>query len=747
MPEPVSQRLRLARSAAAAGYRVFPLKPDTKEPATRHGFKDATSDAEQVEAWWTQDPTYGIGLATGMQDNGLWVGVVDVDAKHGGVLAWKQLTRDNGGGWQRHMPIHKTPRAGYHIFGQADPALGLNASNGFPRGIDTRGDGGYVVLPDSRFVDTETGEIGSYKATDNNLWSIVPGAFPVWVIDMWSDGPQHDMVVRHPSTQPVDADSPLAWMKANIDWYAELERDLFTIEADFGGEVRWTRPGKTRGTSLSLHLTGNGCVVVWSENCPEWMVDHRCGQFTRDGHWSLNGFQYICARDHGGDVRAAMSAIRREMMPPPDAAGRVVTTEAGGEPSAVALEVPQLPESFWDRPDLDHIRRAAWAGLAAPDATFLHVATRFATTIHPSWLLPLGGTLDVFGVVIAPSGGAKGLAAKAARRLFPGPPQGRDCKIRMDRTISSGEGLVEGFMGSVKVDDKMERQVVNQATHFIIDEGTTLIAQLGREGSTVIGVLCSAWVGEAIGQQLADGAKTRWIPPHKVRVCSVINIQVALAGELYSPKLRATGFTGRCTFVSGQDPHIPDEIIDDPGPLRLMDWSAPPTYSGQLTYPAEVHATVRAEIMGSHRGTLGRDERQSHRILQRVKWAQILAMMDGRQEMNLDDWRRGGDLVDLSGSMLTMLDVTHEAVAKLESFQRLQTRAEGEAYVEDAKISHAVRRVERWVLARVPSGGVGLKALRRKIDSRDRLAFDEAVDNLLRDGRLLRDADDTLTLP
>src|SRR6185503_15710509 len=114
---------------------------------------------------------------------------------------------------------------------------------------------------------------------------------------------------RHPSTQPVDADSPLAWMKANIDWYAELERDLFTIEADFGGEVRWTRPGKTRGTSLSLHLTGNGCVVVWSENCPEWMVDHRCGQLTRDGHWSLNGFQYICARDHGGDVRAARSAI------------------------------------------------------------------------------------------------------------------------------------------------------------------------------------------------------------------------------------------------------------------------------------------------------------------------------------------------------------------------------------------------------------------------------------------------------
>jgi hypothetical protein len=103
-------------------------------------------------------------------------------------------------------------------------------------------------------------------------------------------------------------------MKANIDWFAELEADGFTVQADFGGEVRWTRPGKTRGTSLSLHPQGNGCVVVWSENCPEWMVDRRCGQPTSDGHWSMNGFQYICARDFGGDIAAAMSHIPPELM-------------------------------------------------------------------------------------------------------------------------------------------------------------------------------------------------------------------------------------------------------------------------------------------------------------------------------------------------------------------------------------------------------------------------------------------------
>jgi hypothetical protein len=203
-----NERLRLALALGQMGYRIFPLKPNTKEPATLHGFKDATSDVEQIEQWWSDiDPEYNIGLACGMQDNGRYIAVVDVDAKHGGVLAWKQLTRDHGSAWQRYMPIHRTPRQGFHIFGAVDPDLRLNAANGFPRGIDTRGEGGYVVLPDSVFIDTETGEIGSYVCTTNNLWSTEPGAFPAWVIELWLAGPQRISLERHPSAL-VDEDGP-----------------------------------------------------------------------------------------------------------------------------------------------------------------------------------------------------------------------------------------------------------------------------------------------------------------------------------------------------------------------------------------------------------------------------------------------------------------------------------------------------------------------------------------------------------
>ena len=744
VPEPVNQRLRLALAIATLGYRIFPLKPKTKEPATKHGFKDATSDVEQVRRWWTENPDYNIGLATGMQDNGMWVGVIDVDAKHGGVLAWKQLTRDHGGGWQRKAPIHRTPRDGYHVFGRADPALGLNSANGFPEGIDTRGDGGYVVLPDSVFVDPETGVIGDYRMTTNNLWEAEPQFFPDWTIERWQyrpEPPRKTSAERHPSTQP--GTSPADWCRAHVSLQMLMESVGWTQAGgpDHEGRIPMTRPKKSTGVSGNINPSGES-VYIFTTEIPAYARPF--GRVGNDGlPNNYSAWDFLCGFVCKGDTTEAARLMFRQM-PPPDTAGRV-PAEAAAEPSAVALEVPQLPESFWQRPVLAHIRQAAWHYLASPDATLLHVMTRFATTVHPKWTLPMKGTLDVYGVVISPSGAGKGQANKAGRGLWPGPTRSR--LIAMDQTPSSGEGLIEAFMGA---QDKVtgERPVVGQAAHFIVDEGTTLIAQLGRDGATIIGTLCSAWVGEALGQLLSDRNRSRYIPPLTVRVCSTINIQNELAGQLYSDVLKATGFTGRCTFVCGQDPKMPDVPVDDPGPLKLMDWSAPPTYSGVLSYPSEVHAAVREEILAGHRGTLDRDPRQSHRILQRVKWSMILAMMDGRQEMSLEDWALGGDLLTLSGAVLTMLDAQHATTAKQQSFAKLQTRAEAEAFVDDTKATHVVRRVERWVLGHIPKGdGIGFKALRRKTDGPSRMAYDEAVDNLVREGKVLRSADDVLTLP
>jgi Bifunctional DNA primase/polymerase, N-terminal len=37
---------------AAQGRAVFPCRPGTKEPATRRGFKDATTNPATIRRWW-----------------------------------------------------------------------------------------------------------------------------------------------------------------------------------------------------------------------------------------------------------------------------------------------------------------------------------------------------------------------------------------------------------------------------------------------------------------------------------------------------------------------------------------------------------------------------------------------------------------------------------------------------------------------------------------------------------------------
>ena len=55
------------------GLAVFPLEERGKRPKTRNGFKDATTDAAQVKAWWQQWPNANIGIATGKRSGGIVV--------------------------------------------------------------------------------------------------------------------------------------------------------------------------------------------------------------------------------------------------------------------------------------------------------------------------------------------------------------------------------------------------------------------------------------------------------------------------------------------------------------------------------------------------------------------------------------------------------------------------------------------------------------------------------------------------
>ena len=97
---------------AAAGMAVFPLVPKSKIPLISkaeggEGWKDATTDLEQVRAWWTRWPDANIGYTP----RGRHL-IIDIDLRHQGKEAWAQLNQ--------HIPMPETRRVktgnGYHLY-------------------------------------------------------------------------------------------------------------------------------------------------------------------------------------------------------------------------------------------------------------------------------------------------------------------------------------------------------------------------------------------------------------------------------------------------------------------------------------------------------------------------------------------------------------------------------------------------------------------------------------------------------
>src|SRR5215469_4004528 len=64
-----------------------------KHPRTAHGVKDATSDTEQIKAWWKTWPQANVGIDAG-EKNGIVV--LDIDVCHGGEETLAQCERELG---------------------------------------------------------------------------------------------------------------------------------------------------------------------------------------------------------------------------------------------------------------------------------------------------------------------------------------------------------------------------------------------------------------------------------------------------------------------------------------------------------------------------------------------------------------------------------------------------------------------------------------------------------------------------
>jgi Bifunctional DNA primase/polymerase, N-terminal len=118
------------------GYAVFPCAED-KRPTLKGWPERASTDPNEIARLWWDHGGPLIGIATGQRSG---VDVLDFDVKHNEALWW----------WRTHRPrlpataAYRTRSGGLHLYFRHTEGV-RNTASRVIKGIDTRGDGGFVI--------------------------------------------------------------------------------------------------------------------------------------------------------------------------------------------------------------------------------------------------------------------------------------------------------------------------------------------------------------------------------------------------------------------------------------------------------------------------------------------------------------------------------------------------------------------------------------------------------------------------
>jgi len=175
--------LKAALAVARNGKPVFPCKPSGKEPLTKRGHLEATTDPRKIHMWWKRWPDANIGVPTGRRSQVL---VLDVDHPAG----LDALKADHS-----RLPetrTHSTGSGGMHyLFAYPADEEIRNSASKLAEGLDVRGEGGYIIVPPSRTTRP-------YEVLD----ALPPADTPPWLREILTEPQRTAGKVRMIRTAP-----------------------------------------------------------------------------------------------------------------------------------------------------------------------------------------------------------------------------------------------------------------------------------------------------------------------------------------------------------------------------------------------------------------------------------------------------------------------------------------------------------------------------------------------------------------
>lgn len=691
--------LEAALAAYDAGLCVVRAHDDgSKAPVGTWKQWQTTRPPRAQVARWFADGHPGMGIICGAVSGNLEMLELEGVAVREGIWDRLQQRCDEAGlGPVLDRIVYgyseTTPSAGIHMVYRSDEIDGnlkLARRDKVTTLIETRGEGGFVVVapshgpvhPTGQAWELENGSFASIAAItpdERRLLHAICREFDE-VTPEDETKPLPDAIEANITIAPITVGGHEGWMQAVIDeldrksWRDVLEPYGWTYCMTAKNVDYWRRPDKSEGGfSATTNAKGTDRLIVFSSNTP-------FSEYTGRGLApSYDRLDVIATYSHGGDRVAAARALAGPGFAPRNIAAGVQFAAGGarnmapdsGQPDAVDPVV--LPEEFWQsRAIFGHIRTAARARLISPDALFGAVLARVALLTDHRFVLPATvgrfGTLDLLLGLSGGSGAGKGSTLDTAADVLPA-QSARDDYRTKTAPIGSGEGMVHAYFEPIAETIDGKRKTVYrrrwEGILFRIDEGQALGALAQRSGQTTMTTIRSAWSGEMLGGSYASADKKVSLEAGTYRFVGVMAIQPALARDILADHIGGT--PQRFIWLSMMDPDVPDVAPAWPGPINWSPpvWSsadASPVMHGRMATVIVLADEIVAELHAERRHKLRNGgTSDDHAALRRLKVATLLAILDERLNVTIDDWHLAGLVAETSKAAIEQMRHAIEA--------------------------------------------------------------------------------------
>lgn len=729
--------LAAALEAHDAGLCVIPANIDgTKSPRGRWlQYQTRRPSREQIIKWF-QDGHPGMGVVCGAVSGDLFM--FELEARFVSTHGTKAFARAMKAAGLEQLLARLiaglciiSPSDGRHFIARViggpvdgNTKLARDANNNTL--IETRGEGGFVILPPSHGTTHPTG----------NGWTVHRGGFgtiPTMTVEerdaLFEVARSFDQAPAPAPVTPVPAAArirvPASRNHVGDSWMDAVEAhlaDTWTMRAlleYYGWTYCYTdsherellrRPDKDEGVSGSINERGR--FHPFSTSVP-FEVGGRPAR-------TYDELDVVAAYEHGGDRKVAgrtiadasglMAAWKAEHPADLSAIAKITTAKlppTNVDPTTgeiIGVPVADDDDSFWTAyPFLAHIRQAARSRLVSPWAVLGCVLARIAAFTPPSTCLPaiIGGTapLSMYVALSGNSGAGKSTPEQVARDLIPDIPAGCIGPL----ALGSGEGLVEAFMETFEetVDGK-KRKVKRQVLHgalFSLDEGQLLGEISQRRGSTILPVLRTAWSGGDPGQANASVETRRSLKPGSYSVGLVSLWQDKAAAMLLQDV--DGGTPQRFVWLPTSDAGASVDTPEWPGPL---EWRRPELIilAGIVRpNPLEVAGSIRGEVKAHRVDVLGQRVEvaslDAHRGLLKLKVAGCFTVLDNRNRIEAHDWDVAERFMLMSDSVRghVLFEAARRAAAQIAA--QGQRAIERDAMVETSAESRALVSAARAV--------------------------------------------------